>query len=322
MSNGKTPVSVLGLGRLGTALAEAFLGGGHPTTVWNRTPAKAEPLAAKGATVAGSVADAVAASPLVLTVVLDHAAARELLEPVDLRGRTLLNVSSSAPDDIRALADWATGRGADYLDAAVMAVPQAVGTPDAQVLLSGSATAFDRYGPQLGILGGTRYLAADPGIAELYSLGLLSAAYGTLFGFMHGAALLDSAEVRATDFLGLVVPWLNGMLAFLPELAREIENEDYSAGESSLEINQLALAYIDSATRATGVDPGHIPHQLDLVRRRMATAKPTESVAGVFELLRARSEGAAQRLGHESVLNAGPGAHTRGRRPGSHGTIA
>lgn len=38
-----TPVSVLGLGLMGQALARAFPRAGHPTTVWNRTPAKAEP---------------------------------------------------------------------------------------------------------------------------------------------------------------------------------------------------------------------------------------------------------------------------------------
>lgn len=291
MSNARTPVSVLGLGRLGSALAEAFLTAGHPTTVWNRTREKAEPLAAKGATVAGSVAEAVTASPLVLTVLLDHAAVRTQLDPVapDLSGRTLLNVSSSAPDDIRALAAWATGHGADYLDAAVMAVPQAIGTPDAQVLYSGSATAFDRYGAQLGILGSTRYLADDPGVAELYSIGLLSAAYGTLFGFMHGTALLDSARVRPTDFLGLAVPWLNGMLAFLPELAREIETGDYSGGESSLEINLQALEYGEAASQSAGVDPGLLRPALDLVRKRLATVAPTESVAGVFEVMRTGS---------------------------------
>jgi len=289
MSDGKTPVSVLGTGRLGVALAEAFLAAGHPVTVWNRTGENAAPLAAKGATVASSVADAVAVSPLVLTVVLDHAAVRALLADVALGGKTLLNVSSSAPDDIRALAEWATGQGADYLDAAVMAVPQAIGTPDSRVLLSGSADAFDRYGDQLAVVGATRYLGADAGVAELYSIGLLSAAYGTLFGFVHGTALLDTVDVRPTDFLGLAVPWLNGMLAFLPELAREIETGDYTAGESSLEINLNALEYIEAASRSTGVAPGFVRPALDLVRARLATEKPTDSVAGVFEVMRGKA---------------------------------
>ncbi len=49
----KPPVTVLGLGALGKALATAFLTNGHPTTVWNRTADKADPLVALGATARG-----------------------------------------------------------------------------------------------------------------------------------------------------------------------------------------------------------------------------------------------------------------------------
>ncbi|MYU15304.1 NAD(P)-binding domain-containing protein, partial [Streptomyces sp. SID8361] len=45
----ETPVTVLGLGDMGTALARALVGAGHRTTVWNRTAAEAEALAAEGA---------------------------------------------------------------------------------------------------------------------------------------------------------------------------------------------------------------------------------------------------------------------------------
>jgi 3-hydroxyisobutyrate dehydrogenase-like beta-hydroxyacid dehydrogenase len=47
-------VTVLGLGEMGSALAGAFLGGGLPTTVWNRSPGKADALVAKGAVGAAS----------------------------------------------------------------------------------------------------------------------------------------------------------------------------------------------------------------------------------------------------------------------------
>ena len=45
----RTPVGLLGLGLLGTALAERLLGGGFDVRVWNRSPEKAEPLLAAGA---------------------------------------------------------------------------------------------------------------------------------------------------------------------------------------------------------------------------------------------------------------------------------
>lgn len=44
-----TPVSVLGLGMLGSELARAFLDHGHATTVWNRSHGKADDLVAGGA---------------------------------------------------------------------------------------------------------------------------------------------------------------------------------------------------------------------------------------------------------------------------------
>jgi len=42
-------VTVIGLGSMGSALAGAVLEAGYPTTVWNRTAGKAEPLVRRGA---------------------------------------------------------------------------------------------------------------------------------------------------------------------------------------------------------------------------------------------------------------------------------
>lgn len=38
----QAPATVIGLGLMGQALAAAFLKEGHPATVWNRSPGKAE----------------------------------------------------------------------------------------------------------------------------------------------------------------------------------------------------------------------------------------------------------------------------------------
>ena len=38
-----TAVTVLGMGEMGRALAAALVAGGHPTTVWNRSPNRAAP---------------------------------------------------------------------------------------------------------------------------------------------------------------------------------------------------------------------------------------------------------------------------------------
>ncbi|NEE62006.1 NAD(P)-dependent oxidoreductase, partial [Streptomyces sp. SID8455] len=73
------PLTLLGLGAMGTALARTWLAAGHPLTVWNRSPGRSTELALRGARVAATAADAVAASPLVVTCLLDDASVREAL---------------------------------------------------------------------------------------------------------------------------------------------------------------------------------------------------------------------------------------------------
>src|SRR4051812_20584378 len=102
-----TPVTVLGLGPMGRALASAFAAH-HPTTVWNRTPGKGDNL---DVTVAETAAGAIAASPLVVVCVLDYRAVRSILDADALKGRTLVNLTGGSPQQAREMAGWAAGHG-------------------------------------------------------------------------------------------------------------------------------------------------------------------------------------------------------------------
>lgn len=124
-------LTLLGLGDMGTALARTWLAAGHCPTVWNRTPAKAAALAAEGASVAATAADAVAASALVVVCLLDDASVGSALEGIDLTGKDLVNLTTSTPGEARARAAWAEERGARYLDGGIMATPTMIGAPGA-----------------------------------------------------------------------------------------------------------------------------------------------------------------------------------------------
>lgn len=76
-------ISVLGLGRMGTAMARRFLAQGHQVTVWNRTPSRSEELAAEGAVAARSPARAVDGAQLVVTMLSDAAAVTTVLTGPD-----------------------------------------------------------------------------------------------------------------------------------------------------------------------------------------------------------------------------------------------
>lgn len=78
-----TAISVLGLGRMGGAMARRFLEHGHEVTVWNRTPSRANDLVAEGAVAAESPARAVDGARLVITMLADAAAVTEVLTGPD-----------------------------------------------------------------------------------------------------------------------------------------------------------------------------------------------------------------------------------------------
>ena len=166
------PVTVIGLGRMGQALAGAFLKAGHPTTVWNRTPSKADQPVAAGARSAPTVGDALTASPLTIICLTDYPAMYELLgaDGIDLDGRTLINLSSGSSGQAREAARWAEQRGARYLDGAIMAIPPVIGTADAVILHSGPQQVFAAHESTLEALGTVTHLGADHGLASLYDV--------------------------------------------------------------------------------------------------------------------------------------------------------
>lgn len=67
-------VSVLGIGIMGEGIARTLLAAGYSLTVWNRTPARAEDLADRGATVASTIADAVQSADVIMYCLADDAA--------------------------------------------------------------------------------------------------------------------------------------------------------------------------------------------------------------------------------------------------------
>ncbi|GAA5082093.1 3-hydroxyisobutyrate dehydrogenase-like beta-hydroxyacid dehydrogenase [Thermocatellispora tengchongensis] len=287
----RPPVTVLGLGAMGRALAETFLVQGHPLTVWNRTPGKADDLAAKGARVAPTPAEALEASPVTVVCLLDYGTVHEVLDPVAgaLAGRTLVNLTNGTPRQAREAAGWAAGHGADYLDGGIMAVPPMIGGPGAFVLYSGSRPAFTAHEGTLGGLGDAHFLGEDPGRASLYDLALLTAMYGMFGGFFHAAALVDSAGEPVSEFAPMVVRWLTAMLGGLPEMARAHDERDLSDAASNLEMQATAYVNLLDVSRDQGVSTELAEPLGALLRRGVAAGFGAGPVSSLITLLKENS---------------------------------
>lgn len=284
----KPAVSVIGLGMMGTALAAAFLKAGHPVTVWNRSPAKTGPLVAQGAAPAGTAAEAVAASPLVVVCLTTYDTVRTVLEPLSgqLTGKTVANLTNGTPEQARDLAAWAAKEGAGYLDGGIMAVPQMIAGPHAYVFYSGARELFDAHQETFAALGGTKYVGTDPGLAALYDLALLTGMYGMVMGVLQAYALVGTESIPAAEFSELLVPWVGAMLGSAPRWAEAIDSGRHLTDVSSLAVNQEAFPNLLEAFAAQGVSTELFAPVQPLLDRAVAEGHSADGLSRLADLLR------------------------------------
>ncbi|MET7722696.1 NAD(P)-dependent oxidoreductase [Streptomyces mirabilis] len=285
------PVTVLGLGPMGRALASAFLAAGHPVTVWNRTPGRAGDLPDRGAAVAGSVADAVGAGRVVVACLRDYDAVRAVLEPVAptrWEGRLLTNLTSGEPARARSMADWATAHGIRYLDGAILAPTQVVGTAATAVLYSGAHEVHEAVRDTMAAVGGTgTYLGADPGRAAAYEVALLDLFTTSVYGVAHSFALA-SAEGIAPDDLAPFAIGISGLLSeMIPRFAGQLRTGDYPGERSTIASAATTIAHLIDAATAHGLEVGALTAAKGAADRAVAAGHGPDGLPRLATVLRA-----------------------------------
>ncbi|MFI5590703.1 NAD(P)-dependent oxidoreductase [Amycolatopsis sp. NPDC051758] len=285
MGESAKQVGVLGLGRMGAALAGALLGAGHDVVVWNRSPVKAGPLLDRGARLAATPAEA-ASADVVLSCLSTYDTQRPVLEAAALAGRTLVNLTSGTPEQARDVAKWASSQGINYVDGVIMAVPQGIGTPSARILYGGSETTFAAQRDVLEVLGEPVFLGADAGLAALYDLALLGIMWSTMGGFLHALALVGTEGVTPEKFTPMALSWLSAVGGFLPGIGTQVASGAYETDVSALDINAAGLGLLVETSRAQGIGTT-VPAALqELFDRAVAAGHGAHAIASVIEEIR------------------------------------
>jgi 3-hydroxyisobutyrate dehydrogenase-like beta-hydroxyacid dehydrogenase len=282
-----TPVTIIGLGAMGSALAHAYINAGHPATVWNRSADKAVPLVAKGAVEAASVEDAVRASPLIITCLTSFEATLSVLSPAELAGRTLVTLNTGSPADARKVASWAKAKGALFLGGAVKNVPEAVGKPDTLLYYGGSRDVFDANVETLRVMGGdTVHLGDEPDLAALYELAVGGTLLPALLGFFQGAALVTARGLAAQSLVSHTVKWFQMIESVLPQLAAEIDSSDYGNPSSALGLFHEGIAHDHAIGIEGNIDMSWNEPIHELLRRAVDQGRSSQSISSLVELLR------------------------------------
>jgi 3-hydroxyisobutyrate dehydrogenase len=154
-----TTIAFTGLGAMGAPMAENLLAAGFALRVWNRSPGRAEPLAARGATVCATPAEAVRGAAFVVSMVADDEATRQVMlgehgvVGAAAPGTTIVDSSTNTPAMAREVAHAAAVRGVHHLDAPVSgSIAQARGR-ELVFMVGGPRVAFDAAQPLFAAMG-------------------------------------------------------------------------------------------------------------------------------------------------------------------------
>ncbi|MCX5173541.1 NAD(P)-binding domain-containing protein [Streptomyces antibioticus] len=281
-------MTVLGLGPMGRALASAFLNARHPVTVWNRTPGKAGDLPHRGAVVVDSVQDAVRAGEVIVVCLIDYDAVRATLEdlPTDWEHRRLINLTSGEPAQARRMSRWASARGIDYLDGAILTPTPAIGTPAGAVLLSGSLDAYEAVRETMDALGGTvTHLGEDPGQASAYEVALLDVFATSVNGIVHAFALASAEGIEPERFAALAT----GIGGLLPEMitrfAQQIRADHYPGDRSTIASAASGITHVINTATGHGIDAAMLIAAKGVIDRAIADGYGSEGLARLANVL-------------------------------------
>lgn len=203
-------IALLGLGLMGRALAARLLERGHALTLWNRTPLDDAYLTGElaGTRVVAEAVEAVSAAPLVLCMLSDANALREVLLSKRmvhlLPGRVVLNMATIAPEEARSLAEALARAGGEYVECPVLG-----STPEARsgrllLMFGGNRARFDALLPLLSDLGTAPRHVGEVGQAAAMKLALNQLIASLTSAFALSLGLVQREGVAVEDFMAVL----------------------------------------------------------------------------------------------------------------------
>lgn len=196
-------VALLGTGTMGAGMARSMARAGLAVTVWNRTAARAAPLADDGVTVAGSVAAAVDGADAVLTMLLDGdavlAVSDELLGALG-DDAVWLQAATVGPAGVRRIAERAGV--AAFLDAPMLGTKEPAEQGNLVPIVSGDPQLIERVRPVLAALGPKTVVAGERiGAASALKLACNAWIFAITAATAQSVALATSLGVDPAQFL-------------------------------------------------------------------------------------------------------------------------
>lgn len=288
-----SPVTIIGAGRIGAALAKTLHRAGHPTTVWNRSPERLATLE-DGIRTEPDLVRAIGSASFVVIALSTYAAARELLTVDGVAGtlatRLVVQLTSGTPRDARELGEWAHKRGIQIVDGAIMVTPDLIGTERCLVLYAGGRAAFESSaGLRLALGGRAIHVSEDLGAAAALDAALIANLWGGVFAAMQGAALCDAEHIDLELYVTLLAALQPVTQRAVARLLDHVSRRAYAATTTtaaSLRVHRLGVAHLIAACEERGVN-AQLPRAWAAMMEPTSTAGHDEDeLAAIFPVIR------------------------------------
>ncbi len=281
-------ISVIGLGKMGAALASTLLQSGRSVTVWNRSVEKAAPLVEAGAILASSPEEAIAASEATIVCIKTHKTTTELLKPLSgqLSGKTVLDLSTGGAEEAKELVEMLTAAGAQWHIGMINAYPSGIGKAETAILCAGPPEVWDRWGNAIRALGGASAhvgteAAAIPGLFAA----MFTARQGFMFGLIYGGAVCRKAGLPMEVFAAQV-PVTLGMAGNYADLfMRTVPTRDYDDPGATVAVYLAALEDVMATFEATESSDALPRLMRDLAQRGVDEGYAGQELTSLVELL-------------------------------------
>lgn len=198
-------IAFLGTGLMGAPMVRNLLTAGHQVQVWNRTAAKAQPLAAHGAIIQPTAGQAIEGAGIIISMMADGGATSQVMCNDTVisalhKEQIWIEMASVKPDEARSQAAFLKQHQVAHLDAPVSGGTAGAEAATLAIMVGGDRAIFDKAAPVLRHLGTpTRVGPSGTGeLAKLANQGIV----GITIGAVAEAMLLlqkggaDPAAVR------------------------------------------------------------------------------------------------------------------------------
>jgi 3-hydroxyisobutyrate dehydrogenase-like beta-hydroxyacid dehydrogenase len=288
-------VGLIGLGNMGTAIAERLLGAGYELVVHNRTLEKAEALGARGAAVAKTSADLAEQVDVVLTSLSDDEAFEAVAADVVAAARpgtVLVDMSTVSLAASARVASLAEAASVAYLRAPVSGNPTVVRAGNLSVIVSGARETLERVEPVIRAIGPTVHHVGDEEQARIVKLAINLMIAGLAQLMSEALVLGEAAGVSRAALLEVMGSSAVGA-PFVKYKTDALLREDFSATfttalmEKDIDLALGAAEEVGVELPVTGemkallratIDAGYADHDFIALFLRLRSASDQEVV--------------------------------------------